>query len=95
MKKNKRIFIVSGVVVLLAVAAVMVFLLKDVIFSEKVDGDFTVSYDGIETGIVNARVSVHDPSIIKADGTYYIFGSHMEGGLQYGSAFLDETGQWL
>ncbi len=23
------------------------------------------------------RVSVHDPSIIKADGTYYVFGSHM------------------
>ena len=22
------------------------------------------------------RVSVHDPSIIKADGSYYIFGSH-------------------
>lgn len=24
------------------------------------------------------RVSVHDPSIIKADGTYYVFGSHIE-----------------
>ena len=23
-------------------------------------------------------VSVHDPSIVKADGKYYIFGSHME-----------------
>ena len=79
MKKNKRVFIVSGIVVLLAVAAVTVFLLKDVIFSEKVDSDFTVSYDGIATGIVNARVSVHDPSVIKANGTYYIFGSHMEG----------------
>lgn len=39
--------------------------------------DYTVSYDGIETGIVNARASVHDPSIIAADGVYYIFGSHM------------------
>ncbi len=38
-----------------------------------------VSYDGIATGTVNARVSVHDPSIIKADGKYYIFGSHMVG----------------
>ncbi|MBR4201478.1 MAG: family 43 glycosylhydrolase [Oscillospiraceae bacterium] len=25
-----------------------------------------------------SRVSVHDPSVIKADGTYYIFGSHIE-----------------
>lgn len=24
-----------------------------------------------------SRVSVHDPSIIKADGTYYVFGTHM------------------
>ncbi|MCH5253130.1 MAG: family 43 glycosylhydrolase, partial [Lachnospiraceae bacterium] len=78
-KKNKRLFIVVGIAALLAVAAVTVLLLKDTIFSEKVDSDFAVSYDGIETGIVNARVSVHDPSIIKADGTYYIFGSHMEG----------------
>ena len=23
------------------------------------------------------RVSVHDPSIIKADGTYYLFGTHL------------------
>ena len=78
MKKNKRIFIVSGFVVLLAVVAVTVFLLRDVIFSEKVDSDFAVSYDGIATGSVNARVSVHDPSVIKVDGTYYIFGYHMD-----------------
>lgn len=38
-----------------------------------------VKYDGIATGTVNARVAVHDPSIIKADGKYYIFGSHMVG----------------
>ena len=24
-----------------------------------------------------SRVSVHDPSIIKADGTYYLFGTHL------------------
>lgn len=23
-------------------------------------------------------ISVHDPSVVKADGKYYIFGSHME-----------------
>lgn len=39
--------------------------------------DFTVSYDGISTSKIEAGVSVHDPSIIKADGRYYIFGSHM------------------
>lgn len=40
--------------------------------------DWTVSYEGIKTGNVNARVSVHDPSILQVDGQYYIFGSHME-----------------
>ena len=39
--------------------------------------DFKVSYDGIKTGDVSSNVSVHDPSILKADGEYYIFGSHM------------------
>lgn len=32
----------------------------------------------IKQGNVVAGVSVHDPSIVKADGNYYIFGSHME-----------------
>lgn len=41
------------------------------------DLDFTVNYDGIKTGKIAAGVSVHDPSIYKADGKYYIFGSHM------------------
>ena len=41
------------------------------------DLDFTVSYDGIETAKIDAGVSVHDPSIVKVDGKYYIFGSHM------------------
>ncbi len=40
---------------------------------------FTVSYDGIETADIKAGVAVHDPSIIKADGKYYIYGSHMTG----------------
>ena len=39
--------------------------------------DFTVKYDGIKTAKIEAGVSVHDPSIYKADGKYYIFGSHM------------------
>ena len=41
------------------------------------DLDFTVNYDGIKTAVIDAGVSVHDPSIYKADGKYYIFGSHM------------------
>ncbi|MDE5716050.1 MAG: glycoside hydrolase family 43 protein [Lachnospiraceae bacterium] len=41
------------------------------------DLDFTVNYDGIKTAEIEAGVSVHDPSIYKADGKYYIFGSHM------------------
>lgn len=39
--------------------------------------DFTVNYDGIKTSKIAAGVSVHDPSIYKVDGKYYIFGSHM------------------
>lgn len=39
--------------------------------------DFTVSYDRIATGNVSSGVLVHDPSIIKDNGNYYIFGSHM------------------
>lgn len=45
--------------------------------AETTDYDFTVSYDGIETADVSSGVSVHDPSILEVDGTYYIFGSHM------------------
>lgn len=41
------------------------------------DYNFTVSYDGIATGNVSSGVSVHDPSIVKDNGSYYIFGSHM------------------
>lgn len=42
-----------------------------------VDADYNVSYDGIAKAGIRAGVSVHDPSIVKADGKYYIFGSHM------------------
>lgn len=44
---------------------------------EKVDSDFEVNYDGIKTASLNVGLSVHDPSIFEADGTYYIYGSHM------------------
>ncbi len=39
--------------------------------------DFTVDMSGIATGNVSSGVAVHDPSILKVDGTYYIYGSHM------------------
>lgn len=52
------------------------------------DLDFTVNYDGIKTGKIAAGVSVHDPSIYKADGKYYIFGSHMS------TAVSDDLRTW-
>jgi arabinan endo-1,5-alpha-L-arabinosidase len=36
------------------------------------------SMDEIKKGVIASGVSVHDPSVIKAVGKYYIFGSHME-----------------
>lgn len=47
------------------------------ITQEPVAYDFTVNYSGIKKGQVNSGVSVHDPSILKAGDTYYIYGSHM------------------
>lgn len=35
--------------------------------------------DEVEKGSFQVGVSVHDPSIVETEGTYYIFGSHMEG----------------
>lgn len=43
----------------------------------KLKTDFNVSYDGIKTGEISAGVSVHDPSILQVDDTYYIYGSHL------------------
>ena len=76
-KRTKGILAAAVGVAVLAGAATAIYVNYDALFPEEIDSDFTVSYDGIETGSVNARVAVHDPSIIKADGTYYIFGSHM------------------
>ena len=50
--------------------------------------DFTVSYDNIVRGNMSSGVSVHDPSVLKADGKYYIFGSHMA------SASADNLKDW-
>ena len=39
--------------------------------------DFTVNLSGIKKGGVSSGISVHDPSILEANGTFYIYGSHM------------------
>ncbi len=39
--------------------------------------DFGLSYDGVPTGKTLYGVAVHDPSILKAENNYYIYGSHM------------------
>lgn len=44
---------------------------------QSLNTDFTVSYSGIKTASIKAGGSVHDPSILEVDGTYYIYGSHM------------------
>lgn len=49
----------------------------EVMGETNVDADYIVSYDGIAKASIRAGASVHDPSIVKADGKYYIFGSHM------------------
>lgn len=55
------------------------------------DLDFSVNYDGIKTAKIEAGVSVHDPSIYKADGKYYIFTPYVYGCLG-GSAYMDVSG---
>lgn len=52
------------------------------------DYDFSVSYKGIKTGDVSSGVSVHDPSILKAENTYYIYGTHMS------AAFCPDLKNW-
>lgn len=85
-KRNMVILAAAGV---LCVAGVGVALNADNIFPEKIDSDFSVSYEGIATNVIDAGVSVHDPSIMKAeDGRYYIFGSHMSG------AVTDDLRNW-
>lgn len=76
MKKGAKIGIAVAAIVVVA-GGVTAGLFAGGIIGEKPSGDYEVSYDGIETGTVNARVSVHDPSIIEVDGKFYIFGSHM------------------
>lgn len=52
------------------------------------NSDYVVSFEGIAKAGIKAGVSVHDPSIIKVDGRYYIFGSHMS------TAVSDDLRSW-
>ncbi|MCM1256349.1 MAG: glycoside hydrolase family 43 protein [Roseburia sp.] len=86
---KKRNIIILAAVGVLCVAGVVAAVNADNLFPEKIDSDFSVSYEGIATNSINAGVSVHDPSIMKGeDGRYYIFGSHMSG------AVSDDLRNW-
>lgn len=77
--KKKGIIIIGAVAIAAIAAGIGIYQNYDRLFPEKIDSDFTVSYEGIATATIDAGVSVHDPSIIAVDGNYYIFGSHMSG----------------
>lgn len=81
-KKGLRVGVAVALITvgLLAIVAGVWMLVKNGNLGNK-ERDYTVDVSDILTGSVSARVSVHDPSIIKADGKYYIFGSHMVGGV--------------
>lgn len=76
MKKGVKIGIAVGVAAL-AVSGGTIGAIASGVFEKAPEYDFTVDYDGIATAETIKDVAVHDPSIIKEDGTYYIFGSHM------------------
>ena len=76
MKKGAKIGIAVGVAAL-AVAGGTFGAIAGGVFEKAPEYDFTVDYDGIAVAETIKDVAVHDPSIIKEDGTYYIFGSHM------------------
>ena len=48
---------------------------EEAVEHEKIQGK---AESEIKKGSFQLGVSVHDPSVVEADGTYYIFGSHME-----------------
>ncbi len=79
-RKSRAKIIVPIILLVVIVLAIIGAIYSDVIFKEKIDSDFTVSYEGIETASLTAGVSVHDPSVIQEGDTYYIFGSHMATG---------------
>lgn len=77
---KKKTGIILGVSALAVLSAgIGIYLNRERFLPEQIPSDFTVHYDDIKTADIQAGVCVHDPSIIEANGTYYIFGSHMTG----------------
>ncbi len=74
---GKKRIVAACVVAAAAIVAGVVAVNADNIFKEKINEDWTVDYSNVKTGTVNARVAVHDPSVMKDKDTYYIFGTHM------------------
>ena len=81
MKKGMKIGIGIAAAVLLASGVALVTVRPweekkesggDTKVRESLGTDFVVSYDGIKTAAIQAGGCVHDPSIIEADGPYYI-----------------------
>lgn len=69
-------FLMKGRALLMAISLFLTGICAPVSASG-IPEDYTPDLSGIATGNVNARASVHDPSIIVNGGQYYIFGSHM------------------
>lgn len=88
MGKKKIAAIVFGAIAIASIGGTLVYTNMDKILPEEVPTDFTVSYDGIETGSIKAFASVHDPSIIKDNGLFYIFGTHMT------AAYSEDLRKW-
>ena len=68
MKKGVKIGIAVGVAAL-AVSGGTIGAIASGVFEKAPEYDFTVDYDGIATAETIKDVAVHDPSIIKEDGT--------------------------
>ena len=77
MGKRSKVFLFIAAAVGVVAVGSAVYANTGKMGQEKVKTDFTVNYKGVKTADFSAGVSVHDPSILKADGSYYIFGSHM------------------
>ena len=55
----------------------LLLLILSLCISSAAAEDYAADWRDIPTGIQTSRVAVHDPSVIAADGKYYIFGTHM------------------
>ena len=62
---------------LLCLLLALILLLPCSVLADQEEENYDPSVEGIALGSVNARTACHDPSIIAANGKYYIFGSHM------------------